>query len=35
MNFLQAQHLDLGFYDHHFRPGAYLDTHRRHMEVWH
>jgi hypothetical protein len=35
MNFLQAQHLDLDFYDHHFRPGAYLETHRRHMEVWH
>jgi hypothetical protein len=35
MNFLQAQHIDLGFYDHHFRPGAYLETHRRHMEVWH
>jgi len=35
MNFLQAQHLDLDFYDRHFRPGAYLETHRRHMEVWH
>lgn len=35
MNFLQAQHLDLGFYDHHFKPGAYLETHRRHMETWH
>jgi hypothetical protein len=35
MNFLQAQHIDLGFYDNHFRPGAYLETHRRHMEVWH
>lgn len=35
MNFLQAQHLDLDFYDRFFRPGAYLDTHRRHMDVWH
>ena len=35
MNFLQAQHLDLDFYDHYFRPGAYLATHRDHMEVWH
>jgi hypothetical protein len=35
MNFLQAQHLDTGFYDHHFRPGAYLETHRDHMRVWH
>lgn len=35
MNFLQAQHIDLDFYDHHFRSGAYLSTHRNHMEVWH
>jgi hypothetical protein len=35
MNFLQAQHLDLEFYDRFFRPGAYLDTHRDHMRVWH
>jgi hypothetical protein len=35
MNFLQAQHLDLDFYDRFFKPGAYLDTHRRHFEVWH
>jgi hypothetical protein len=35
MNFLQAQHLDLDFYDRFFRPGAYLETHRRHMDVWH
>jgi hypothetical protein len=35
MNFLQAQHLDLDFYDHHFRAGAYLETHRDHMRVWH
>ena len=33
--YLQAHHLDLGFYDHHFQPGAYLETHKRHMELWH
>lgn len=33
--FLQAQHLDLGFYDHHFTPGAYLHTHADHMANWH
>lgn len=33
--FLQAQHLDLEFYDHHFGPGAYLGTHARHMADWH
>ena len=35
MNVLQAQHIDLDFYDRFFRPGAVLDTHRRHFEVWH
>jgi hypothetical protein len=33
--YLRAHHLDLGFYDRHFFPGAYLDTHTRHMERWH
>jgi hypothetical protein len=33
--YLQAHHLDLGFYDRHFTPGAYLDTHAHHMEYWH
>jgi hypothetical protein len=33
--FLQAHHLDLDFYDFHFKPGAYLETHKRHMERWH
>ena len=33
--FLQAHHLDLEFYDRHFAPGAYLETHARHMERWH
>ena len=33
--YLQAHHLDLEFYDHHFQPGAYLHTHAQHMERWH
>ena len=33
--YLQAHHLDLEFYDRHFKPGAYLETHARHMERWH
>lgn len=33
--YLQAHHLDLEFYDHHFKPGAYLETHARHLEQWH
>jgi hypothetical protein len=33
--FLQAHHLDLEFYDHHFAPGAYLRTHAQHMTDWH
>jgi hypothetical protein len=35
MNFLQAQHLDLDFYDRFFRPGAILPSHRDHMQAWH
>jgi hypothetical protein len=35
MMFLQAHHLELGFYDAHFGPGAYLETHARHLERWH
>jgi hypothetical protein len=35
MNFLQAQHLDVEFYDRFFRPGAYLETHREHFARWH
>jgi hypothetical protein len=35
MNYVQAQHIDLDFYDHHFRPGAYLPSHAEHMAVWH
>ena len=35
LNYVQAQHIDLEFYDHNFRPGAYLRTHAEHMERWH
>lgn len=35
LNYLQAQHIDTDFYDHHFAPGAYLSTHRDHGQVWH
>jgi hypothetical protein len=33
--YVQAQHLDLDFYDHYFKPGAYLTTHKEHMKKWH
>ena len=33
--YLQVHHLDLEFYDEHFAPGAYLETHARHMDRWH
>jgi hypothetical protein len=33
--YLQAHHLDLEFYDHHFGPGAYLRTHAEHLALWH
>jgi hypothetical protein len=35
MNYVQAHHLDLDFYDRFFKPGAYLHTHATHMERWH
>jgi hypothetical protein len=35
LNYVQAHHLDLEFYDRLFRPGAYLHTHADHMERWH
>lgn len=35
LNYVQAQHIDLDFYDRFFRPGAYLRTHAEHMERWH
>ena len=33
--YVQAQHLDVEYYDTHFQPGAYLDTHREHLSRWH
>jgi hypothetical protein len=35
LNYVQAHHLDLEFYDRFFKPGAYLRTHADHMERWH
>ena len=35
MNYVQAHHLDLDFYDRFFKPGAYLRTHAEHMRRWH
>jgi hypothetical protein len=35
LNYVQAHHLDLEFYDRFFAPGAYLRTHADHMERWH
>jgi hypothetical protein len=35
MMYVQAQHIDLEFYDHYFKPGAYLETHAAHMKNWH
>ena len=35
LNYVQAHHLDLEFYDQFFKPGAYLQTHAEHMETWH
>ena len=35
LNYVQAHHLDLEFYDRFFQPGAYLETHATHMARWH
>jgi hypothetical protein len=35
LNYVQAHHLDLDFYDRFFKPGAYLRTHAEHMNRWH
>jgi hypothetical protein len=35
MNYVQAHHLDLDFYDRFFKPGAYLRSHAEHMQRWH
>jgi hypothetical protein len=34
LTYLQAHHLDLDFYDHYYKEGAYLKTHKHHMEWW-
>jgi hypothetical protein len=31
----QAHHLDLDFYDTFYKPGAYTETQRRHLDHWH
>jgi len=31
----QAHHLDLEFYDKHYKKGAYTDIHRDHFKLWH
>jgi hypothetical protein len=33
--FLQAHHLEHGYYDKYFGPGAYLSTHAEHQRLWH
>jgi hypothetical protein len=35
LNYVQAHHLDLDFYDHFFKGGSYLGTHAEHMKRWH
>jgi hypothetical protein len=32
---VQAHHLDLDFYDQFYKEGAYTQTQRDHMELWH
>jgi hypothetical protein len=31
----QAQHIDCGFYDEYYPPGAYSEQHSEHMRLWH
>ena len=33
--YVQAVHIDTAFYDTHYQPGAYLETHALHMQRWH
>lgn len=35
LQYLQAFHLDLEFYDAFYQPGSYLHTHAEHLEKWH
>ena len=32
---VQAHHLECGFYDAHYKDGAYTERHKRHLEKWH
>jgi hypothetical protein len=31
----QAHHLDLEFYDKHYKEGAYTELHKDHFKLWH
>jgi hypothetical protein len=33
--FVQAHHIETDFYDLHYEEGSYLETHARHLELWH
>ncbi len=33
--YVQTVHIDTEYYDTHFKPGAYLNSHAEHMKVWH
>lgn len=33
--YIQAQHIELEFYDKYYQPGAYLKSHKQHMDKWH
>ena len=33
--YIQAQHCELEFYDKYYPAGAYLKTHKQHMDKWH
>lgn len=33
--YVQAVHIDTDYYDTHFQPGAYLQSHRDHWQRWH
>lgn len=35
VGYVQAHHIDADFYDKFYKPGAYLETHARHMQIWH
>jgi hypothetical protein len=35
LHYIQAQHIELDFYDKYYEPGSYLKTHREHMQRWH